>query len=996
MADLSSQDLQRLTDALEGLTGATRQLDEDTIALRRAQKQREEDVKRGATAAVDALGKLAGAGMAAGKAMLEGQKGASAFNSSLDELASSAKMAGMALALLIPGGPALKLFISGVTAATTATLKYTQAANTMADQLHKGFTGIAKSGAAASDGMTGVYRDAKKLGLSMGELDQMVNLVAENSKDFALFAGSVFEGRKRFADLGEAMTPARQGLLNLYGNMEELNSATAGYLRLQARIGQTQNKTTNELTESTKKYLYEQDALTKLTGLTRKEQEAAREEIRSQERFAAVLQQMRARGQTEQAKQLEDSYLILRSQSKDAAQGFADISTGNLQTEAAQKSMLATQGDSMRAAQQIQAGQLNAAQAAQKVATAYGNTAERVGSLGLVGQFDSTFGSLSDAIKLGAMSQQDINKQYQKVIDERNRQAAGADKMLDQQTSLIQSQMAANKAMENFIVKGIEPAQRAMEKLAKLTEAGSKSLDAITGKDKGTAMGAGTGAGVGMVAGAGLGALIGSLVGPIGTALGAKLGAVLGTAAGAAIGGYLGGNETPTGDKLPKAADGGLLSGPKSGYLAMLHGTELVIPEHMLKGFDMPVGSITPEMSEQHGRMLDLANEMLKDAVALTRINDQDLVRTKNFSRVTDKYVSLKTDLMEQDIDLMEEQQDILEDIEAIYKKAFGEQKAKEMIRAFKVQRINTVAGGMPVMSGTGAPWMSGAGIPVTSGTSPIPEPAATAPAGAPKAPALEPSPVPTAVPKAPAPPAATSAEPKAPAPAAAPKAPKLAAAPSLPSMGGAQGLQIKSQSDLERLGLRMKKGDVQAESAKISPKLIELARTIQSSLPNFGMFTGFNDQFHNEKFPASTHTKGIALDFTLTKAPSKEDGEKIASWLKSMGASFVQDEYNFPSAGATGGHFHAQVPAFAEGGVVDKATLAQIGEKGPEAVVPLSGGRSIPVEIKGGSTMDPEALSVFKSLAEMTNKMTETMDEMLRVQKAATDAQQKMLRMQS
>ena len=951
MADLSSQDLQRLTDALEGLTGATRQLDEDTIALRRAQKQREEDVKRGATAAADALGKLAGAGMAAGKAMLEGQKGASAFNSSLDELASSAKMAGMALALLIPGGPVLKLFIAGVTAATTATLKYTQAANTMADQLHKGFTGIAKSGAAASDGMTGVYRDAKKLGLSMGELDQMVNLVAENSKDFALFAGSVFEGRKRFADLGEAMTPARQGLLNLYGNMEELNSATAGYLRLQARIGQTQNKSTNELTESTKKYLYEQDALTKLTGLTRKEQEAAREEIRSQERFAAVLQQMRARGQTEQAKQLEDSYLILRSQSKDAAQGFADISTGNLQTEAAQKSMLATQGDSMRAAQQIQAGQLNAAQAAQKVATAYGNTAERVGSLGLIGQFDSTFGSLSDAIKLGAMSQQDINKQYQKVIEERNRQAAGGDKMLDQQTSLILTQQRANKATEDFIVKGIEPAQRAMEKLAKLTEAGAKSLDALTGKDKGVAMGAGTGAGVGMVAGAGLGAVIGSLVGPIGTALGAKLGAVLGTAAGAAIGGYLGGSETPTGDKLPKAADGGLLSGPKSGYLAMLHGTELVIPEHMLKGFDMPVGSITPEMSEQHGRMLDLANEMLKDAVALTRINDQDLVRTKNFSRVTDKYVSLKTDLMEQDIDLMEEQQDILEDIEAIYKKAFGEQKAKEMIRAFKVQRINTMAGGMPVMSGAGVPWMSGAGVPVTSGTPPAPAPTA---------------------------------------------APAPSAAPSLPSMGGAQGIQIKNQGDLERLGLRMKKGDVQAEGATISPKLVELARTIQSSLPNFGMFTGFNDQFHQEKFPRSTHAKGLAMDFTLTKAPSKEDGEKIASWLKSMGASFVQDEYNFPSAGATGGHFHAQVPAFAEGGVVDKSTLSLIGEKGPEAVVPLSGGRSIPVEIKGGAMMDPEALSVFKSLAEMTNKMTETMDEMLRVQKAATDAQQKMLRMQS
>ena len=34
-------------------------------------------------------------------------------------------------------------------------------------------------------------------------------------------------------------------------------------------------------------------------------------------------------------------------------------------------------------------------------------------------------------------------------------------------------------------------------------------------------------------------------------------------------------------------------------------------------------------------------------------------------------------------------------------------------------------------------------------------------------------------------------------------------------------------------------------------------------------------------------------------------------------------------------------IPALAEGGIVTRPTLALIGEKGPEAVVPLDGGRA-------------------------------------------------------
>jgi hypothetical protein len=147
------------------------------------------------------------------------------------------------------------------------------------------------------------------------------------------------------------------------------------------------------------------------------------------------------------------------------------------------------------------------------------------------------------------------------------------------------------------------------------------------------------------------------------------------------------------------------------------------------------------------------------------------------------------------------------------------------------------------------------------------------------------------------------------------------------------------SQQDLASMGLKIKQGDVQKEGSEISPALIELAKKIQAGVPGFAYFSGFNDKFHQENASSSEHTKGLALDFALGTKPNKEEGAKIASILKGMGASYVQDEYNNASAKATGGHFHAAVSA-ANGAILSgpmggyKPNLTM---HGTEAIVPLN-----------------------------------------------------------
>jgi len=211
-----------------------------------------------------AVTSLAKAGMEAASAMYEGKKGAAAFNSSVDSMADSAMAAGAALTLLV-GGP-IGALIAVVTLAVGALAKYTKAANEMSDTLYTSFQKMSKSGAAASDGMTGIYDGMQKLGLGIQDLDGYVTLLNENSQDLALFGGAVFEGRKRFEDMGAAMAPFREQLYNAGLNQEEVNKGAMGYLKLQTQLGRSQTMSTQQLADGAKKYLIEQDALTKLTG----------------------------------------------------------------------------------------------------------------------------------------------------------------------------------------------------------------------------------------------------------------------------------------------------------------------------------------------------------------------------------------------------------------------------------------------------------------------------------------------------------------------------------------------------------------------------------------------------------------------------------------------------------------------------------------------------------------------------------------------------------
>ena len=226
-------------------------------------------------------------------------------------------------------------------------------------------------------------------------------------------------------------------------------------------------------------------------------------------------------------------------------------------------------------------------------------------------------------------------------------------------------------------------------------------------------------------------------------------------------------------------------------------------------------------------------------------------------------------------------------------------------------------------------------------------------------------------------------------------------------------GGTVKASSDmLRQSGLILKPGDTQKQDGEIDPRLIDIAKQVQASVPGFMQFTGFNDQFHSENTPGSKHSKGKAFDFVLNKPPTKDEGAKILAQLKSLGIDYAQDEYNDPSSAATGGHIHGQLNAY-DGGVFDPkpggvhVNLAEAGLR--EAAVPLNPGEKIKIEKPESGVARKEPLSTVLSedtlssgtksdtaaqtLTELYDLMEAKFDSMISAIKDGNDISDKLLR---
>lgn len=419
----------------------------------------------------DAVGSMAAA-------MLQGQKGATAFNQSI-------ALAGRSLQGVIGGLSTMIPKLAGV--ATVAAIaveglaKLGKAATQQADSLYTAFSALTKSGGSAADGMSGVFETAKSLGLSMNELSALTDAVGQRAGEFALFGGTVFDARKRLGQMGDALRGSREQFLSLGMTLPDVTEGLANYIALQGRLGRGQTRTTEQLAVSARKYLLEQDALTRTLGVTRQQQEQAQQRALVDQQFRAKIQMLRDAGQEEAADRLLQLVTRAAAVGDDVAEGVAAAAAGIYTNENAVKLLMSTMGGLDTVIQDVTTGAQSVDQGFGRLVSDISTFSKSAGTMAaLVGTNNETFIRYDSQMRAGIIQQHGFEEAMRRSREEQEKMApAGGraqDEMTANQARLMEIQARANETLDRFVKEAIEPTQKALISFADNAAKGAEAV----------------------------------------------------------------------------------------------------------------------------------------------------------------------------------------------------------------------------------------------------------------------------------------------------------------------------------------------------------------------------------------------------------------------------------------------------------------------------------------------------------------------------------------
>jgi len=335
------------------------------------------------------------------------------------------------------------------------------------DQLAQNYQALGESSAMASDGIDGMQRQFRAIGLV--SLPAFAKAINQNAVGLTAFGGSITQGTEEFSKLAGAMTQGDigTGFLKLGMSFDQIGESTGKFVGTFSRYGLTQGKTFEELKKSTVDYMLEVDQIARLTGQSRKQQEDEQKKNEADVRFRAKLADMRANGQEKEAQelatyvaglggaqgeaaralltgvamtdqsnkanmlsmdQLRQNTLAVASGQKKAAQGIEDTQKGMAQGAKQYRGLMMTAGESFGGAA-IQAFDAEAMVSAREKYIAEGMSAT-----------DATKKAQQDLLKNSGKSTEDFTNAQQKV--------AGINK--DMANLTFNSMKAAMGAVDGF------------------------------------------------------------------------------------------------------------------------------------------------------------------------------------------------------------------------------------------------------------------------------------------------------------------------------------------------------------------------------------------------------------------------------------------------------------------------------------------------------------------------------------------------------------------
>ena len=891
-----AEELMNATSALSQFSGMLHGQSEAQLKATKADK----DAKEAAAAftakmdmAAAAAGALAGAFVNYNKEVYKSGNANKAAAASIESLGEAAKYAGAFLALLVPGGPLVKAAVAGLGLLASELIKSSKLIAEQTDDIYKAYQNMAQAGATGAGGMQDVFNSLQKVGMGTEKFGAYLKLVNENANDLAMFGGSVNKGRKIFENTMASFSTGQRVQMELMGlDREAQSQATMAYLKQQRLLTAGTKAQMDTSSTAVMKYVAETDALTRITGANREEQQKILDEAMAEDMFGQFLDNMRSQGEegVKKAEQVQNAIIMQQKMyGTQSAKGLRDSLTGFLGTSKENEKFFMSYGeggqqlvDVLRNVNATNNDMYSAMKAQAKSGKELNESMAGVTGMGVAGDTFVLY-------KERRLAEQNFNKDLGKLFAEAN--ADRIKQLNDPKTKELAEAMNATVDQQLKLQRGVNMGMDAyITGLSKVSSANATALD------------------------------------------------VLGNAAykAAEYLGIIGG-----GKKVQQSA-------------AVQDATKATAATRdTAKPLQERVDALNKQLDEDEKALKD-GKRAGKSVAEMAALEEKILKAKEEHLKAAQELDAQEKVIKEAALKEREIRQKQVAELGKMNRLQTQVDREKEEIASLKEKKYNIEK----ALANSGKPGGTGLRMGDENARGLIKE--------------YEES-----IAKKESSVAATSTEigslQKKLAPAAAPAG---GAAPV--AAGAAQS--VSSQDDLKNLGLNIKAGDVQAPGAALSPNLIELAKSIQSNVPGFNYFSGFNDKFHQENASSSKHTQGLAADFTLTKPPSKEEGDKISAQLKSLGATFVQNEYANPSSKATAGHFHVEIPKFEDGGKLSGIGL--VGEKGPELAV---GSANI--------TSNNDVMGVFKDLLEEMSIQTSILREMTTAAKNSSSTAEKMLR---
>ncbi len=489
MADIDSQRLQQQVDELTGkLNGLTNTAGRQGLVNDRLLTKTEATAK--------GVGILGDAVVGLMNEMYKGALGAKMFTTAAKNAASNASTIGAAMGKN-------SMFAKGLVTLGVGAVDLADTVADMSDQLFKTYQSLTRAGTVGAEGMQGVFDQLQNFRISIQDIGQLSQLLADNAKSLALFGGSATAGAKSLGQLRKIITHGglEQEFMALGMSTQEINEAMAGYVNTQVMTGRIQTMNTNQLVLGTEAYVKQMDELTKLTGVSRKEAESQIEANMRNERFAATVEKVRREQGDAAADNLVRNMAFLSQQYPDTAEGLKDIAGGFVNTQAAQKAFLSGFAPVTKQLTGDLGPALNTlSQASQRNTRSFESLAQ-------VGAFGPTFGAYNEQMKLAGLSTIDMAKAQEQAREAQKTQIKDTETGVKAQVDMRRAQMEAMTNMQGFVNLGVNPATIALAGLAETAALASRALPQTETGGYGQG---GTGTLGGSVASTGAGALAGA------------------------------------------------------------------------------------------------------------------------------------------------------------------------------------------------------------------------------------------------------------------------------------------------------------------------------------------------------------------------------------------------------------------------------------------------------------------------------------------------------